>query len=181
MPCEILIHAINHSKAIKGQIASIKEAPAVWGQREGLPNYVILTISDRTAEQVKQYSEQIKNIFNWDLLNSNASGRRYRIWIAQNILNFKPGEGLRNEIRDYLINEYNASLISYNPPNEAVFDIPNTDWVALKNNIVDRFEVIMEKRRWRFSEADVDTAIISGGKVTLNGIQAASKLIDRIT
>lgn len=181
MPCEILIHAVAHTKAVKGQIEVIKDGDSnPWGSKEGLPDYVILTISNRSAAQVTQYLENIESVFQWELVNSNAQGRRYRIWVDQKIIDIKPEKGMRIELRDELINEYGATLVSYTPPAEAVFDIPNTDWAALQSAITDQFVGPVAARRWYFASADVDAAVAAGGRVTLNANQAANRIIDRL-
>lgn len=184
MPCELLIHSFSHRKAVKGQIQSIRDVSDLsahpWGTKEGLPNYVILTISNRTAAQVSQYLENIRSIFQWELLNSNAQGRRYRIWLIQKVVDLDPSKAMRAKLRDFLIDEYSASLVSYTPPSEAVFDIPNTDWQFLADAVTDYFEVQVATRRWYFAEADVDVAIANGGRITLSSAQAANRIIDRL-
>jgi len=180
MPCELLIHAKAHSKAIKGSIETVKDSPAIWGGKEGLPDYVILTITDKTKEQVRAYRERLQELFYSELLNSDAEGRRYRIWVNPNIGIINTAKGMRAKFRDFLVNKYGAQVVTYSPPNEAVFDIPNTDWTKLQSEIHDRFTKAINGQRYYFLEDDVDAAVGNGGKASLTGNQAAARIVDRL-
>ena len=196
MPCELLIHAVAHRKAVKGAIQTIKDSlvvdpspppgkqppspPRLWGKKEGLPDYIILKITDKTAAQVSAYRENMMEVFQFELVASNASGRRYRIWVNPKIGAMDTSRGMRAKFRDWLINNYGAVLVTYNAPNEAVFDIPNTDWQALLSKVHDKFTRAINGHRWYFSEADVDAAVAGGGTATVTGAQAASRIVDRL-
>jgi len=184
MPVEILIHATAHRKAVKGQIQSIRDADDLianpWGLKEGPPNYVILEIPNATRAQIENYLDPIHNNFQWEELAENAQGRRYRVWMHAGMASFNVSKGIRAELRDLLINEYGAQVVSFTPPFEAVVDIPNTDWQALRDRVLDVFDEQLYSRRWFFDPVDVDLAIANGGRARLNRTQAAARIIDRL-
>ena len=181
MPAEILIHAYTHDSFLKGSICLIKDSPAVWGRMEAPPDFVVVIISDTTAAQVVSFTENYKNEILYELLNSNELGRRYSLSVNPKILELEGEEaGLKQEIRDVLVDDYSATIVSYVPATAtAVVDIPNTDWDALKANLKDIFEQHYIDR-YVFSESDVDLALANGGTVTITKAQALNRIIDRL-
>ena len=184
MPCEVLIHAYAHNKALKGSIQEARDLDELsirpWGVMEGLPDFIQLEITDATAAQVENYVESVRNIISYELVNSNAQGRRYRLYVHPNLTSLFGGDaGIKKAIRDYLVNDYGAVLVS-NTATEGVFDIPNTDWQALRDDILDLFETQIAPRRWYLNHADVDLAVSGTGKITMTSAEAITKFIDRL-
>ena len=181
MPAEILIHALTHGPFLKGSVCLIKDSPAIWGSKEAPPDFVVVIISDATVDQVVHFTENYKNVIEYTLLNSNELGRRYSMSVDPKIIELEGEEaGIKQEVRNLLVNDYSATIVSYNPVTAvAVADIPNTDWAALAANIKDIFEQHYIDR-YVFSEADVDTALASGGTVTITKAQALDRIIDRL-
>jgi len=186
MPVEILIHAIDHNKAEKGFMQDVRDVSELderpWGGREGPPNYIILTISDAEKSQILHFMDNWKNEFTYEKLAENAQGRRYKISVNLKVIQqFGIDKGIRAEVNDFLQNEYGAVLVNYVPAQGyATYDIPNTDWQAMKSDLLDLFEEQVDTRRYRFTPSDVDLAVAAGGSVTLNTAQALARVIDRL-
>lgn len=193
MPVEILIHADTTTKNLKGFPQTIKDdedlAVSPWGQREGLPLYVILRVTDATKPQVEHFLGNWRKEFNYELLGQNAQGRRYRVSVNPNVVSvFGLNAGVRAEIRDFLVATYGAVLVSFEPGQaSATFDIPNPasgTWAEhvqkIRQDLTDKFEEQLDTRRYQFDPADVDLVVASGGKVTQTTAQALSRIIDRL-
>ena len=181
MLAEILVHALTHDPFLKGSICLIKDSPAVWGRMEAPPDFILVKISDATAAQVVNFTENYKNEIEYTLLNSNELGRRYSLSVNPKILELEGEEaGLKQEIRDLLVDDYAATIVSYTPATAtAIVDIPNTDWAALKANLKDIFEQHYIDR-YVFSESDVDLALANGGIVTITKTAALARIMDRL-
>ena len=179
MPCEILVNAVAHRKAIKGQLVAVKDQPCVWGKREGLPDYVIVTISNATADQVR--SRTLRWTDRPDYEVSIPIGGRKQIVItmpAKLAAAFPNLELNPQRVRDYLVMRWGATITRHNRT-EVVISVPQDTVLAdLKADIMDRFERSVGKR-YHFSHADVDTAIAAGGRVTITRAQALARIVDR--
>ena len=183
MPCEILIKAVdspNPKKHQKGDIQCVRDISRPWGNAEGLPNWIKVRITDATVAEAESYLSGVRDVLDWELVNSNANGRRYKLSIDPKITALAPGRGIRAKLRDYLISEYSASVHSYDPPSEAVLDIPNTDWQALRDDILDRFEDLALRRRYYFSDSAVDSVVNLGGYLERTKAQVAANIVDRL-
>ena len=186
MGVEILVHAFDHDGIKKGSFATIKDddqlSVSPWGNREGLPNYCVLRISDATKSQVENFLDGWVREISLELINSNELGRRYKLSVNPKIIEiFGENKGFKQEFVDYLEMEYGAILVSFSKPQgHATFDIPNTDWQALRNDVIDKFEQTIDGHRYYFNNTDVDTIIASGGKATFNSVEAILKIVDRL-
>lgn len=182
MPVELLIHAQTHTKAQKGFVQTVQDQPAIWGNRETLPNYVILEITDATKAQVDNYTDNWKNELSYELLGSDANGRRYKISVNPNIISqVSVDKGIQQRMKTYLENTYGAVLVDAAVNQQYVtFDIPNTDWVALRADLLDGFESQVDTRRYIFSPTDVDIAIAAGGRISLTAAQTLTRVVDRL-
>lgn len=185
MAVEILVRVTDNDKVKKGYPATIRDVALLdewpWGNREGLPDYVRLRITDATEEQVRNYLDDWKTEFNFELLVQNASGRRYSITCNPAALEaFGVDAAFKQDFRDWLEIEYGAELRSWDPvTGTAVFDIPNTDWADLFSNVLDLFEERLDVNRYMFSSADVDLAVANGGYAELTTAQVLARIIDR--
>lgn len=186
MPVEILIHAFDHEAAQKGTPQTVKDdddlAESPWGSKEGLPNYVVLRITDATKSQVLNYLDNWKREIEFTLLGSNAQGRRYKLSMNPKIITeFGQDAGFHVDFRNYLEDYYGAVLVSWDQSiGEATFDIPNTEWAELAADVRDKFEAVLANRRYYFDPADVDVVVASGGFITQTTSQALSRIIDRL-
>lgn len=181
MPSQILIAATTHSKETKGEMIAGRDEPTEWGGREGPPNYVILRISNASAAKVKWFVECWKTNFQHSVSTNADLSKQVTVSISQKILDiFGSIRGLKLEMKTYLENKWEATVISWSPTvNQMVFDVPaNTDLTALKTDLLDKFEEQIGPR-WLFPEADVDIALGLGGLVELTRTQAQARIIDR--
>ena len=175
MPVECLIHAVDHSKAGKGFIQDVRNVSDLtahpWGNRESLPDYVILAISDVTKDQVDNYTDNWKNELTYELLGSNTEGRRYKISVNLKIISaFGVDKGVRDDLKGYMISAYGAVVVDHAFNNESItLDIPNplsVGWTLyvkqIREVLLDQFEEQVDTRRYIFNPADVDIAIAAG-------------------
>ena len=192
MPCEFLVAAQDLNTYLKGDIVQVRDAlppgpkgdePPLWGRLETIPNFIQIRCTD--AEKIDfqtQASESILGALNWQLLNTNAEGRRYRIWINPAISALNNRVGVRSKLRNTLVERYNATIVTQDPPNEAVVDIPNTNWQEMRDYILGRFENrTARRRRYHFNTADVDTVVQNhNGRIERTKAQIDAVIIDRL-
>lgn len=180
---EILIAAKDFNTFKKGWPVVVKESPAVWGSNEGLPRFVILTITDATRSQVVNYIKQWPIKFSHEIVAENEQGYRIRIEVDEQYIDVsqRAKNKIKQEMADYLINEVEAVIVNWDD-SQVTFDIAKPiDLQQLKNNFADVWDDVFEQRRWRFSEADVDLAIAQGGVITLTKNEVLNRIIDRLT
>lgn len=191
MAVELLIRATSNvleNRLQKGEIVTQKDAALIdsgewpWGNLIKLPEYILVRISDATVEEVMEYRQSVEDTLSWELQNSNANGRRYRVYIDPKILAIRPG--MRSKIRDVLVEDYGATVRSADLENgEAVFDIPNPvegSWADLRNRFVYDFQQRAAKRRYKLSSAAVDQVVAAGGWVEVTRAQFIANLEDRL-
>jgi hypothetical protein len=59
MAVEFLVHARSHKIYQKGAISqSVKDSPAVWGRMEALPDFIRVTVTDATKDDIAKYNQQ---------------------------------------------------------------------------------------------------------------------------
>lgn len=186
MPVELLIKAVNDPfsdrKMQKGEIYTVRDVDKLaawpWGGLEGLPNFVRVRISDATEAQIKAYMSRIYDILQWDLLAENSQGRRYRVYLHPKVIQFG---GMKERFRDVLIGEHDATVVSSDLPNgEAVFDIPNTDWQALRDQLLYDVTEAVAESRYRFTPASVDALVNAGGYAERTKAQVLANIVDRL-
>ena len=168
MPCEILVVNVPKSPGIRGEPFVVKDQPCEWGTREQLPNWCRVVIPDATADQVRHHLNPLVGVFTYDVLVSNANGKRIRVSIHPAIITvFGADAGMRAEMRTYLEEVYGASYVpaQSDPPLQYVMDfpIPGLDVQALKADFEDKFSSVLAPHRFYFSDADMDTAVSAGG------------------
>lgn len=193
MSVELLIHAQTHRKAQKGFVETVRDVSVLaihpWGNREGLPDYVILRITDGSKVEVDHYTDNWKNELSYELLGENAEGRRYKISVNPKIVTeFGVTKGVAIGVKKVLEDEYSAVLFDAALNRQyAIFDIPNPTSVGwtlyvqqIKATLLDRFESQVDTRRYIFSPSDVDIAIAAGGKISLTKAQTLARVVDRL-
>ena len=199
MPCEILIRATDNpdSPRYKGDPQTVRDDSFLperpWGSKEGAPEFVILHVTDATAAQIQVYMDAVVNTFEYEIQAENESGWRIRISLNPKITElYGIDKGVRNEMRDYLIDNWGAQLFDYDSIGHtyAIMDFPKplifipsgleVGLPELKADVHDKFVNVAFRRRYRFSEADVDLVLGLGGKVDQTLAQVQTKVIDRI-
>lgn len=59
MAVEFLVHARSYKIYKAGAISqTVKESPAVWGRKETLPDFIRVTVTDATKEDIAKYNQQ---------------------------------------------------------------------------------------------------------------------------
>ena len=202
MPCEILIRATTHAEAptvgrYKGDPQEVRDDAVLltrpWGTLEGPPEFVILHVTDAPASQIQVYMNAVVNTFEYDIVAENVNGWRIRISINPAITDiFGIDKGIRNEMRDYLIDNWGGVVFDYDNVNHtyAVMDFPKPlifiptgieyGLPELKADVHDKFVNAIFRRRYHFSESDVDQVLGLGGKVDQTLAQVNVAVIDRI-
>ncbi len=181
MPCQVLIAATTHRKQTKGQMFAVRDEPVTWGGSEGPPKYVILRISNASADQVIAFLVRWKTEFQHSVATNPDLSKQITVTVSQKIIDiFGAIHGFKIQIKEHLEDEWGATIVFWDAnSNTIVFNVPEvTDLAELKSNLLDIFEEQLGPR-WLFSEADVDTALSQGGTVELTKAQALSKIIDR--
>lgn len=188
MPCEILVINVAKDPYIRGEPVVIKDSPAVWGTKEGLPNWVRLAITDATAAQVIHYLNPVKALFEYEVLNQTAAGARIRISADSAVLTVYEA-GMRQEMHEYLQAVWGAVYqpTLSNPPLDYVLDFPNPtpsgdalELPKLQDDFEDKFVEVVNLHRYYFSAADMDAAVAAGGYYELTAAQAANRIIDKL-
>lgn len=179
MSVELLVQATTHRKAEKGYVEVIKDGrSAVWGSKEGLPNWVRIVISDLDVSDVEHLTGEWKNKITWTKIRDVAVGReQYRLQMPNNTVLRDSTKGVNNEIDTYLKINYSGSRVSREPDqSSAEYNLLIPNLQDMKNDLLDKFEETVVRRRFKLAESDVDAAIAAGGVLHTT---AASGIIDR--
>jgi len=195
MPCEVLIRATSTDVRFKGDPQTVRDDSVLptrpWGNREGRPEFIILHVTDATAAQIQVHMDAIVNTLEYEIQVENENGWRIRISVNPAIpRDFGLDKGMRNEIRDYLVDNWGAQVHEYDNVNHeyAIMDFPKPlmfegeehTLADLKADGHDKFEDKVFRRRYHFSESDVDQVLGLGGKVDQTLAQVNAKVIDRL-
>lgn len=186
MAVELLVRAVTDAKAVKGAIQTIRADSELvirpWARLETLPRFVQVRVSNATLADVNNYTESLRTVFNWELLNENVAGRQYRVFIHPRLVQlFGARAHFPARLRAWLENQFGAFLVSADlEAGEATFNFPNQDWQLLRDRIMDAFEAPISKRRFFIDPDDVDTAINAGGRITVTKGQLSNRLRDRL-
>jgi len=197
MPCEVLIRATSTDVRFKGDPQEVRDDADLierpWGGREGPPEFVILHVTDATAAQIQTYMDAVVNQFTYTIQAQNENGWRILIEINPKITEtWGLDKGFRDDVRDYMVATWDGQVFDYDNVGHAwaIMDFPkpliyipdNVEMTLqdMKNDFIDKFEDSVFRRRYHFSEADVDQVLGLGGKVDQTLAQVAAKVIDRL-
>lgn len=185
MVVEILVHTFDHAKALKGTPQHARDGSQMainpWGVRETLPNFVIFRFVDANKVDVNQFLVPWKNKVIFSIQGQDAIRRRWRLEVAPNVITeFGEDRGISAEMVAFLKNKHAATVVTRAPDRTfAILDVPNTDFQFIEDSILDKFEVALSPRRFRFSDIDVDAAISAGGRLITNSAPVLNRIIDR--
>jgi len=199
MPCEVLIRATTtpENTRFKGDPQEVRDDSFLpqrpWGSKEGPPEFVILHVTDATAAQIQGYMDAVVNTLTYTIQAENENGWRIRIDVNPAIpRDYGLDKGVRNDMRDMLVADWGGQVFDYDNVNHeyAVMDFPKPlmyiptneerTLLALKSDVHDKFVDVLFRRRYRFSESDVDQVLGLGGKVDQTLAQVNAKVIDRL-
>jgi hypothetical protein len=183
MPTELLISNTDANFQGRGEVVAYYESPHTWGNKEGLPNYVHLTISDVSKEKVEDFLRAWDIEFSHTILNENEQGYRIKVevdpaWISASDVG---KHQMHAKMQDFVIDRYNGQIVSIDSA-QMTADIPKpVDLQQLKKDFADVFNKVLNARRYYFSETDMDNAVSQGGHITLTKQQALDRVIDKLT
>ena len=178
---ELLVAAVDLNLQKKGEIVDVKETPWTWGAKEGLPNYIQLTIPDATKAQVDTFLDEWKMTFQHEIVNENAAGYRIRVSADPSAINATglARQVIKGDMQEFLI-EQGGVNINF-AADSVTFDIAKpADLPALKADFADVFDDRYELRRYYFAAADIDAAVAGGGTMTLSKTQAQNNIKDKL-
>lgn len=185
--CECLIAAVNMLPYTKGDIAVVKDAPddvtrVTWGTSEGLPDWVIVRITNASAEQVNRFLDQWIINLGGENLGVFSEKRRLRIYADPTAVGKVPDWHLfREEMRDYIEQEWDGELVPGTATQtEATYDFPlEMSIPAFKQDMVDKYEDVLKHRAYYVPEENVDAGIAAGGYIERTKQQADDLVVDR--
>ncbi len=183
MPIQCLIRAndlMSYKDVIKGMVSTVKDEPCVWGNRECLPDYVVVRIADATREQAEQFLEPWKNTFEYAVTDINVNTKQVYLSINPNIIQvLGEGKALKDSLRTLIVRDWNATIILHTQTS-VTFTVPaDSDLQAMRRQLYDVFDLVVGKRRYIFQESDVDNAVANDGFVETTREVALNRIIDR--
>ena len=190
MPVELLVHSFDHSKAIKGTIQDARDVSDLpirpWGRKEGLPNYVLVRITDLTKAGVAQYLRPVKNKYRVVETRGTGRTRVYTISMKDNRVLEKFGKqfGTTLAIIPALDSKYDVKLDTLTPvdtTNETL-TIEATDATPdeLAAAVLDKFQEVVVVRRYHLLGSDVDRALAAGGSIEVIAAEVIPNIVDRL-
>ncbi len=185
MPVEVLVHAFDHAKAVKGAPQDLREPKELmihpWGNLETLPLFIQLSVSDETALSMARFLAPWVNDVEFTTISQNATQRRWGLAIAaKTVTVFGSDRGVSAQMIDHLITEHRATLVSVQANRKsAVVDIPLTDFDAVERDIADRFEIVLSSRRFQFADGIVNAAITARGRLNVTSTMILPGIVDR--
>ncbi len=186
MPVELLIHAFDHSKAIKGTIQDARDVADLdihpWGKRETLPNYIKIRIRNAAKKDVAQYLEPIKNKFVFTLIQDRGASRIYDIEVNPKILTlFGNNKGVTLRVIEILNTKHPMVFVDRELDNRRLrIDVQNTDFLEMFNDSLDFFEEVLSPRRFHLIPGLIDLAIGNGGTLERTLGQITPNVTDRL-
>lgn len=104
--------------------------------------FVIINVTDRTVEELRQYNIPWRRIIDWNIVNSNLTIDGYRLELMTTNDNLSGEGGITREMCENFLNNWNGSIVS-TTYNSVIFDITvfnaicsQNFWGATINNIL---------------------------------------------
>ena len=136
MSAEVLIMAVDFPSSgfYKGYPVVVKESPAVWGSKEGLPNFIVLKITDTPASVVEHFLSDWKIKYTHTIVNQNSSGYRIRVEVDPLYISASDvgANQIKTEMQDWVTN-WGGSIVNFTSTS-MTFDAPKctgTDLVGI--------------------------------------------------
>lgn len=185
MPVEVLVHAFDHPKAIKGTIQDARNVSELstrpWGRREGLPNFVRLRIRDADKADIIPFLASVKNEFSVTQKTNSGRTRTYDVTLkdVRILTKFGNAKGVTLAFVEGLNNVHKAQFVSRNLDNSRLtITARDTTPEALASDILDMFQETLSPRRFHLDFSDVDLAITAGGFLEFNSSQVIPRIVD---
>ena len=182
MTAELLVRATDGSNYNKGAIVTVKPEGQVWGRMEQPPNYIHLTVTEVTPEQVMHYIYKWDIKFQHEILAQTDLGYRIRVSVDPAYISASDvGKNeMKNKMSDWIANEYGGQSITFSY-SSITADIPKpVDLQKMKGEFADIFNDVIDLKRYYFTDEDIETALSMGGKITLTKAQALNRIKDKV-
>ena len=185
MAVELLVHVRDHSKAQKGFVQTVKGVTGLsthrWGRKEGLPNYVVIRLSDVGVDDVSEYTKPWLNKVTFRLSSQDALKRRYIFTIAKSLIaEFGASKGITPEMIQYLIQNAGATQTAVTSDRSILtLDLPQNKSDKALVDVQDLFEEQVSPRRFKLAVSDVDAALANGGRLIATFADVNSRKVDR--
>ena len=176
MSVEFLVHARSHKIYQKGAISqTVKDSPAIWGRMETLPDYVRVTVSDATIDDIGKYNQQwiekfiVKDSPSKIIIERADAGRIKRI----NLTNAKV-ERFKKDLQALGVTRSDVALVNGDIEiNKGVVTLQQVQ------SIVYDIESLHNYRRFHIKNAVIDNLVNQGkDSVTITLAQLEKNLVD---
>jgi hypothetical protein len=180
---ELLISARNSNNQQIGEVVATKGAGHIWGNREGLPGYIHLTISDSTPGKDHGRARGWIIFYEHTIQSENPVRYRLRTQVHPQAVSASDEGAVDNfdAIMDWAERIYAATSVSIAPTN-MLYDLPKpADLAQFNIDLADNFDHQHNPRHDFLSQSFVDQAIAAGGELTMTDAQADAAFIDKLT
>ena len=193
MPYKILVFAQDVGNRLKGYISDIRDPATPWGNKETLPNFIRVEVTDgKTWQEAKDWQGAWHIQYVFSVLDDKPTHRDYRVEVDPIYISAsdKGKDEIKQELVDFIESEsqyeesvwYGSSVIGFAPPSSIDIRIPKPhDAAVLKEEFNQRMVTTLEIDRYYFKESGVDWAIGQGGSVAITQAQALNNIIDKLT
>ena len=189
-PAEVLITAqdIPASGFLKGYPVVVKESPAVWGSKEGLPNFIIMTITDTPASVVEHFLNDWKIKYLHSIVAENELGYRLMVEVDPAYISASDvgKDQIKTEMQDWVesidgvVHAFTQSSMTFDVPKPLMLYGDPATLADLRAAFDDVFDDVLDIRRYYFLPVDVDWAVDQGGFIEVTQAQALAKLQDKL-
>jgi len=191
MPYKILVRAVERAdgKRLKGGITSILRPDQDFGNKETLPTYIRVIVTDgATWDQAHAWIDNWRIQYIFTTLDDQPTYAQYKVEVDPDLIAAGGigGQELKQEMRDYIENSepdsmwYGSTIDGFTSSSMTV-TIPKPHVKRkLKGDFMDKFETHFG-RRYYFKESGVDWAVGQGGEVSITQAQTINNLVDRLT
>jgi len=156
----------------RGDIVEVFDDGRLQPQFMDVP-FVLIRVPGLAADRTKQHSWHM--VLDYEVITSNASGKRIRVWAVNKRASDALGELTRAQVENFIIKH--GGKVESVSRNEVVFDIAHEDIAQLKEDILIYVESKPIRRRmWRIPEAAVAAAEAGNGVATFTTTQAINYL-----
>jgi len=179
---ELLISNTDANNLNRGEVVAYYDSPWTWGAKEGLPNYVQLSVPDATIQQVANFLENWQVRFAHEILAQNDQGYRVQIkvdpvWISVSDINKYQ---MHSKMQDFIVDRHAGVIVSIDSE-QMTADLPKPiDLQIVKTEFADIFDKYLNARRYYFDTTDMDLAVSQGGQITLTKAQALNRIVDKL-
>lgn len=179
---ELLVAAVDTSTYLKGDIVVAKQSPAVWGGKEGPPDFIRVTITDADLAEVQPYLEVWINVIQGESLGVVGDKRRVRVFVDPAVVGkVLDAKAFRSDLKDFFVNVWGAEIVTgTDTSTEATLDFPlSVSLQDVKADLENKFDERIFERAYYFDPADVDTVLGLGGTINRTKAQVGSQILDR--